>query len=292
MDSLPLVTVIVPCYNHKKYVEQCILSILNQTYKNIQLIVIDDGSKDNSFEIISQLSSKYDFHAESQQNMGLTKTLNKAITKYSKGKYIICIASDDYMHPKRIEHQVQFFESNQDLGFVFAKASIVNDDQVILGELPKKTPVPQCTLENLLMIGCYIPAATVIIKSEVFEKVGLYDENIFIEDWDMWLRIAERYPFAFMDETAAYYRSHGNNISFNYEKMIPAKKSILNKWKTHPLFNKALDKVLLEEIAIQSVLNKPKALTLMLKQIYLSKYLSYYKSIIKLFIKFKLKNSF
>lgn len=285
MDK-PLVSVIVPCYNHEIYIEQCILSIVNQTYTNIQLIVIDDGSKDNSFDIISGLENKYNFFAEKQQNRGLSKTINRALKQYVEGKYVIIIASDDYMASDRIEKQVKYFEENQQLGFVFGKAHIIDDKGLDLGVIPR-VKVPECSF-NTLLLNCYVPALTAMINSKVFETVGFYDEDSYIEDWDMWLRISDKFPFEFVDEYVAYYRLHGTNISSNYDKMFAAKKNIVNKWQKHPLYLEAINNVLLEEIAILSVIKKFKAITLMFRQTQLMSYTSFYKSLIKLFIKFKI----
>ena len=100
----PMVTVLVPAYNHEKYVEQTILSIVNQTYQDFELIVIDDGSSDQTPEILERLSQEHGFYFERQENMGVTKTLNKIISK-AKGQYIVGCASDDAMPRNRLEIQ-------------------------------------------------------------------------------------------------------------------------------------------------------------------------------------------
>jgi len=281
MDK-PLVSVIVPCYNHEKYIEQCILSIVNQTYTNIQLIVIDDGSKDKSFDVISGLKNKYNFVAEKQQNIGLSKTINKALKQYVEGKYVIIIASDDYMLSDRIEKQVKYFEENQHLGFVFGKAHAVNDEGDILGVFPN-VEIQECTFSSLMLIN-YVPAPCAIIKREVYDVVGIYDEENYIEDWDMWLRIADKYSFNFINEYVACYRTHGTNISRNYIKMAEAKKSILIKWRSHPLYTFANDIILLWELSVMAAKDKRAALSFILKNYRLVKYSSYHKSLIKLFI--------
>jgi glycosyltransferase involved in cell wall biosynthesis len=282
----PLVSVIVPCYNHSKYIEQCITSIFNQTYANIELIVIDDGSKDDSFEKLKQLQKKNTFILESQPNMGLSKTLNKAITKYAKGKYVACIASDDYWHPSKTETQVKYFESHPEMGFIFSKAYKINDTGKITGVLPD-VKVPECSFNTLILNSC-IPALTVMINKKAMDEVGLFDEDSYIEDWDMWLRIADKYPFAFVDEFLAYYRLHGTNISSNYTKMLEAKKRLIGRWHKHPLYSKAYDNILLEEIGLLAIFKKRQAISMMLNQIRLIKHFSYFKSIVKLLIKTKL----
>src|SRR5690606_27530759 len=118
----PLVSVIIPCFNHEKYIKECLLSVINQSYKNVQLIVIDDGSTDRSVEIIKELKQQNDFIFEEQLNSGISKTLNKAITKYAEGEYIAILASDDYWHSDKLSKQVSFIEQNPEYAMVCSEA--------------------------------------------------------------------------------------------------------------------------------------------------------------------------
>jgi alpha-1,3-rhamnosyltransferase len=286
MDKKPLVSVVVPCYNHEKYIEKCVLSILNQSYTNVELIVIDDGSSDRSFEVLQELKGKYQFILERQVNQGLSRTLNNAIKKYVRGQYLICLASDDYLHTLRIEKQVQFFELNPLAGLIFGKAYVIDGCENIISEIPINK-IPECTFDTLF-INNYIPALTVMVKTCVLNEVGLFDEESYVEDWDIYLRIANKYPFAFMDEYLAYYRKHGTNMSSNHSKMIIAGKYIVNKWKFHPLYKKAYDNIVMEELTILAITKKHKAIIMMIKQIRLINQLAFFKAFIKLFIKYKL----
>ncbi|WP_051666085.1 glycosyltransferase [Pedobacter sp. R20-19] len=282
----PLVSVIVPCYNHAKYITRCINSIINQTYKNIELIVIDDGSSDNSLSILQELNLGNRFLLDSQKNIGLAATINKGIKNYVTGKYLIIIASDDYMKLDRIENQVDFFEKNPSLGFIFSMADIVDENDNVIGRLPEKD-ISNCSFDSLLL-NCYVPALTAMLKTEVFAIVGLYDEQSYIEDWDMWLKISAVYEFKYLNVNVANYRLHSTNISGNYKKMIASKKHILSKWLDHHHYLKALNNVLLEELSILAVKEKKSALIFFFTNVSLARHLSYYKSFVKLFTKFKL----
>ncbi len=228
---LPLVSVIVPCFNHEKYIRECLLSVLSQTYKNIQLIVIDDGSKDNSVTIIKELQGKYNFIFETQQNAGVSKTLNNAITKHATGKYIAILASDDFWALNKLEKQIAFFEANSKYGLICARAKIVNDQSEIIGDLHPELLNGDFSFNQIALGKNMIPALTVIIKKVVLEKIGLFDENLAIEDLDMWLRIAHIYEIGFVDEYVGFYRQHQNNASSNSIIMARARTQILNKWK-------------------------------------------------------------
>jgi glycosyltransferase involved in cell wall biosynthesis len=230
MDN-PLVSVIVPCYNHEKYVEECILSIVHQTYSNIELIVIDDGSKDSSPEILKKLQEQYGFTLECQQNMGLSRTLNKAAVKYGHGKYISYLASDDYWAKDKIEQEVAFMESHPEIGLVYGKAYIISKSGNIVEPPPLDArPAGKVTFEELFVRN-RITALTTLFRRDVFDEVGRFNENTPIEDWDLWLRIAAKYPVYFMDSYMGYYREHMTNSSGNSMKMITAIDQILDSWK-------------------------------------------------------------
>lgn len=260
MNNLPLVSVIVPCYNHELYVKECIESIVNQTYNNIQLIVIDDGSKDKSPVILKELQKQYGFILECQENIGLTKTLNKALG-YVQGKYYCAMASDDYWCLDKITKQVSYLEENPDIGFVFGKCHVVKDG-IIIGEIGANIKNDYLCFENILKDD-KIPALTVMSAKDIVVEVGGYDENLWIEDWDMWLKIANKYPVGYMDEYLGYYRNHGSNSSKNPEKMLDAIFAILEKWENNmdkSLHSKVLNSKRMDAFNIYSALNKKRAL--------------------------------
>ena len=227
----PLVSVIVPSYNHQNYIKECLLSILNQTYKNIQLIVIDDGSKDNSIEIIENLRIEYNFIFIKQSNIGLSKTLNRALKEFIKGEFVCALASDDFWDLNKVQIQVGYLIANKKFDLVFSNAYIVDHQSQIKGCFDEFRLKNNCSLEDLILDKFGIPALTVMLRKSVFEKVGLYDENLIIEDWDMWIRIADKGSLAFIIEKLAYYRMHDNNISSNLQLMMQARFQIIEKWK-------------------------------------------------------------
>lgn len=236
--NLPLVSVVVPCYNHEKYVKETIESILNQTYKNIELIVIDDGSKDNSPRIIQALADEYGFTFIHRSNKGLSATLNEGI-KLSKGKYFSPCASDDIYIFDKIEKQVQFMESSPEYGMCYGKIIEFNE----IGYKRKreiKNFKSGWIFEELLKCSFAIPAITVMIKKDIYNNIGLYDENLYIEDYDMWLRIANKYQIGFLNDYLAYYRRHETNMSKQAFKMYKAQEHILNKWSNYEKINKVL----------------------------------------------------
>ena len=235
----PLVSVIVPSYNHAKYVEETIISIMNQTYKNIELIVIDDGSKDDSVFILKNLNKLYDFTLITRENKGLCETLNEAIS-ISKGKYIAVCASDDVYLEHKIKTQVDFMENNSNFALCYSKVISFNDK----GE-KKYTKANKCKSGYIfydLLKTNFVPAVTQMYRKNIFDKVGYFDKNLWIEDWDMLLRISHVAEIGFIDDYLAMYRNHDTNISgLKYsDKMYKNEKIILEKWSKVKDYDKYL----------------------------------------------------
>jgi glycosyltransferase involved in cell wall biosynthesis len=229
----PLVSVIVPSYNHAPYVQECILSIVNQTYKNIEIIVIDDGSTDNSKEILEKLQKCWGFRLEFQANQGLSKTLNKAI-RSAHGKYINCSASDDFLDLDKIERQVAYLEKHPEYSFVFGNVRMVDAQSQIMEGFSiidsVLDPVESVKFESLLERNC-IPAASVMFTKEIWEKCGGYNENTIVEDFDFCLKVAYRSKIAYIDEYFASYRWQGRNVTVYTLKMCDAVWKIVQNWK-------------------------------------------------------------
>jgi len=281
-NSMPLVSVVVPCYNHEYYVEKTIESIINQTYKNIELIVIDDGSKDNSVKVIQELADKYDFTFIHRPNKGLSATLNEGI-KLSKGKYFCVCASDDYYALDKIEKQVAFMEENNEFGMCYGKVIEFNNES--LKKRNKTNYKTGMIFDNLFLQDFSCPAVTVMVKQKVFKDIGFFDENLAIEDWDMWLRIAYSYKIGFLDEYIAYYRLHDNNFHKQSDKIYENQKKILSKWINNKLYNEAIMKVNESYFVSLSIYNKIKAIKFLIMNFFqIKKSFLFVKGLIKLII--------
>lgn len=251
-DKFPLVTVCIPAYNHEKYISYAIESVLNQTYKNIELIIINDGSKDNTSEIIKRYIEKFQkrfirFEYRDRKNKGLPKTLNECL-EWAKGKYFTGIASDDVMLPEKVEVLVNALESNPNCGIAFGDAFFINEKgEKILLHYKGKDLVKEvckdgkinsflefyCNDRNLdyrnpaifgsyqsLIIGNYLPAMSYVVKTDLLRKVGGWSEDNIIEDWDMWLKISKVAKFLFVDKPVALYRIHNTNTVILEKKKI------------------------------------------------------------------------
>lgn len=226
MTSNPLVSVIVPAYNHEKYITDCLRSVVEQSYKNLELIVLNDGSTDTTEELIKlfiEENSLTNIRFISKKNEGVCKTLNKGL-EIAKGKYVAFLASDDMWEPKKLEIQVDFMERNDNIGLVFSdawfqkfneKTHIKWSDYKTNMDRYFKNGIQNADMYFLLLTRPIIPALTVMVRKQIFDEIGGFDEALVYEDDDMWLRIALKYPLAYINEPLACYRMHDSNISNN-----------------------------------------------------------------------------
>ncbi len=214
-SSQPLVTVIVPSYNHEQYVSQAIESVVSQTYQNIEIIVIDDGSTDRSVQMINRLAEKYRLTVIVRENRGLSRTLNEGVA-LARGRYISFVASDDYYFPCRIENAVRHLETASDeVACVYCDGVIVDKEGGKLGLFGDRHPRPIFgSLYDNLVVGNWIPGIGATFKADLLKQFG-FDERFMIEDHTLFLRMFKdgEYRLVFYDGRDFAYRWHGQNIS-------------------------------------------------------------------------------
>jgi alpha-1,3-rhamnosyltransferase len=236
----PLISVIIPSYNHKEFIEKTIKSVINQSYENIELIVIDDGSKDGSNELISKLKQEFNFYYIHRKNKGLIKTLNEALS-LAKGDYISMLGSDDYFYETKIEKQVSFFEQNRDFALCYSNLTYIDKDDKIIKEGKTKHFKTGFVFSDLINKN-FIPLPTVMISADVIREAGGFDERFFLEDYPLWLKISQKYKIGFLLESLTYYRLHDNNVSNNLFKMIKEVEKILNDYNHLKEYKKSISK--------------------------------------------------
>ncbi|WP_439860724.1 glycosyltransferase [Pseudomonas sp. MBLB4136] len=233
-ENQPLVTVIIASYNHAPYIEACIQSVLRQTYPNVELLVIDDGSKDDSVERIRRLQAEHDFDFQVQQNQGLTHTLNAAI-KRAKGSLIVPFGSDDIMLEERLAKQVSYMEGKPEVGICAGNIELIDAQGELFPEKRQRRDVPfrRLDFDDVFMERKpYPPAPTLMFRKEALEKVGGFDPEIRLEDLLIELKITHAgYYIDCLGEVLARYRKHASNSYKNHRFMID---SIL---RTYALFS-------------------------------------------------------
>lgn len=264
-EKEPLVSVVVSCYNHEKYIEECLLSVLRQTYKNIELIVFDDGSVDKSADIIEVLSKKYNFFFQRQKNIGLTATSNKAIT-LCKGKYVAFLGSDDFFLDDKIEKQVRFMESRGDIAGCGGNIVYINEAGDIL-EKQKRKPYREIDFQTMFTNRkAGPPAPTAMIRVHVLREIGGYDPKIRLEDLYLWLKITHYgYKLAVLEDDLVYYRKHAFNAHKDYKFMADSMIEIYEQYSDEKGYEYAFNKVVISMFLKTSKLDKSYAMTLLKK---------------------------
>lgn len=209
MVSEPLVSVICLCYNHERFVEDAIHSVLRQTYPNIEIIVVDDASSDNSCAVIENVIINYPqirfIHL--QENKGNCKAFNIGL-KASKGNYIIDLAADDILNEERISAGVKaLVEAGDNYGVTFSNCEIVDEDgSFIKFHFPidqdgkSLREVPEGDVFTDVISTYFICPPTIMFKREVIEALGGYDESLTYEDFDLWIRSSRHYKYAYVDQ--------------------------------------------------------------------------------------------
>jgi glycosyltransferase involved in cell wall biosynthesis len=220
MPDYPLVSIAAINYNNAKFVLETLESIRNQTYPNIQLIVIDDCSTDNSRDLIAQWLKTYkgDYKfIKHDVNMGVCVACNSGV-KNADGKYYSAIATDDLMMPEKTEKQVSILEkSTEKTGAVYSDAFVINEDGNLLDGL-FTTPhrqfemMPSGNIYHTLLEANYIPGMSFLFKKVIFDTVGEFDASLVYEDYDMWLRIASKYEIIFSDFVSVKYRMRAGSL--------------------------------------------------------------------------------
>lgn len=248
MDNLkkPLVTVLIPAYNHEKYVEEAVMSVINQSYgyENIQLIVTDDNSKDSTASILSKLATDYNFKLiKHTVNTGISPSLNEMISN-SEGEYITCFASDDILVLDRIENQVNFLIRNPDIDILAGESILIDESgkPICKQKNNQLDSFSSYSFEDIfLKQKSGFTSGTAIFKSSLFQRIGTYEPTYKVEDFYFFLKatynnakvVKCNLPFL-------NYRMHNESASSNNDLMDEEGAKILEIYKSHPKYSLAL----------------------------------------------------
>lgn len=239
-----LVSVIVPVYNGELFLDRCINSVKSQTYENWEMLLVNDGSLDNSKKIIEKYTSdpriKY---FENKKNLGIAATRNRAI-EYSKGSYLALLDQDDEWLPQKLEKQISLFEKlDNSYGLVYSNLSVKYSDGREL-EAKKEIEPLRDVDQNFekLVISNFIYSPTVMIKRDAIQKVGGFNESILWggDDYELWLRIGRKYLFGYIDESLSIRHEHGKNYSQNKKKVMLETMRLIENYKDQFSISKEL----------------------------------------------------
>ena len=229
MCNRPKVSIIIPSYNNGKYVGSAISSAVNQTYQNIEIVIVDDNSQDDTENVVRCFGDKNIIYLKLDENVGVSNAKNIGIQK-STGEYIAFLDSDDMYEKDKIDAQIDKFEwassHGLNVGVVYCGIKIIDDDSNVISEILAEGKEWD-GINNGEFIG-----ATALVKRECLDNVGLFDPNLkYFEDMDLYFRIHEKgYNFNYTQKSLYLYRSHTNNVSKNREIFL---KNIDNYYKKY-----------------------------------------------------------
>lgn len=229
MSKNPTVSVIIPTYNRAHLIGRAVQSVLAQTYKDFEIIVVDDGSTDNTEEVVKNFGNSRIRCARHGENKGAAAARNTGI-KIARGSYIAFLDSDDEWLPEKLEKQVRVFgKASLEVGVIYTGCWRMEGDRKTYTPSPKIIQ-KQGNIHRLLLEGSLFVTSTAMVRRECLLRVGVFDEHLLRhQDWELWIRISKYYYFRCIDEplVISYYCEKG--VHRNPSALIRARKVILEK---------------------------------------------------------------
>lgn len=225
MDHSPLVSVIIPSFNHDRYIFNTIQSVLDQTFSDFEIIITDDCSTDNTVEIIKQFDDSRIKLYRNKNNLGISGTLNHSITQ-SQGKYLSILGSDDMFEKAKLMKQVKYMEDNKETGAVFSWANIIDQDGKDINnksEFFRHFQRYNKTREQWLNYFFYndncLCASSAMVRRKHHDEVGEYDQRYHqLQDYDFWIRLLLKNNIYIIPEVLIKYRVLNNKANVSAEK--------------------------------------------------------------------------
>jgi glycosyltransferase involved in cell wall biosynthesis len=217
----PLVSICIPTYNSAKFIRQALDSIAAQTYKNVEVIVSDNASHDNTVSIIRYYIEKYGFELNiNSKNIGAGENFNKLISLAS-GKYVAIYHADDVYESTIVEESVKLLESDETIGLVGTLGNIINEEGVLfntmrlpkhLQRLSKAIYTFDEALSGLVKRGWFFVTPSIMVRKKIYDEIGVFNTQEFISagDYGFWMKIAYRYKVGIIDKRLINYRVHKN----------------------------------------------------------------------------------
>ena len=241
---MPVVSVAICCYNSERYLDQTIQSVIKQTIKDWELIIVNDGSSDSTEDIIKKyMNSGYNIIYHWQENKGFGAARNKCV-ELAKSDYIAIIDHDDICLPNRLEVQINSAKKYPQAALLFSNSEHILDDGTIIQKQFDSFNIDPCTLnlssgsaaEKLLFHGCFIDSETVLFRKDAAIKVGGFNSTYkYIVDYDFFLRIGEKYDIVCDSQVLSQWRVHPQQASRTMHETIYLESiDLLKKWECKP----------------------------------------------------------
>lgn len=224
---MPKASVVIPAYNAMTYLPETMESVLNQTFTDFELLIINDGSSDHILEWTARVTDPR-VKLISQENQGLSGARNTGIA-HAKGEYVAFLDADDLWQPTKLERQVRRFEENPEVGLVYTWTTLIDEMGKPIG-ITFASTLEGNIWERMIVADVVGNGSCAMVRRNCFDKVGLFDRCLSsVEDWDMWLRISAHYSFAVVKEHLTLYRQHTTSMSKNRQRMLQNLRTVIEK---------------------------------------------------------------
>jgi GT2 family glycosyltransferase len=242
MMTNPTVSVLVTTYNHAPFVRECLASLAAQTTRDFEIIITDDASSDGTAKIIQQWLDETGTVAtfvRNETNRGICANRNAALD-LAKGRFVCSLSGDDAYEPDRIACQVAYFERQPpDVAVVYSDMRMIDAHGRDLGltfldHVLGREPAPEAEVFSRLLSGSFMPSPAAMIRRTALDQVGPYDESLFYEDYDMWLRLSARFRFRHLPRCLVRYRVLPTSMSHSLASrpaMMASTARILQSWR-------------------------------------------------------------
>ena len=224
---MTLVSVVVPVFNQQEFIGEALHSIFGQSFRDFEIVVVDDGSTDETPAILARYGK--DIRVLRQPNRGGAAALNAGV-RAARGEWIAWLSADDAWEPSKLEEQVNALGQSPDAGLVYTDYVYIDSAGKILSREHFPCPVPRWRRLIWLARRCYINGSSTLIRKDAFANVGLYDESDRLTpDWDLFLRIARKYNIVHVPEPLVRYRIHGGQTSARRDLMERSSRRVFSR---------------------------------------------------------------
>jgi glycosyltransferase involved in cell wall biosynthesis len=225
--KMPKVSIVIPAYNHEKYVRECVQSVFDQTYQDFEIIITDDGSSDETVNVIKEFDDSRILLYTHANNKGVCTAINNCIQK-AAGEYIAVLNSDDIWEPTKLEKQVKYLDSHPEIGAVFTKVAFIDEASDLIGfekfqhsrTFEKENRSRYEWLNYFFFSGNCLCHPSILIRKKCHEDVGLYNKRMFnLHDLDMWVRLCFKYEIHILDEKLVCFRIRAGEANAGADTM-------------------------------------------------------------------------
>lgn len=257
-DTGPLVSIIAPCYNAEKYLEEALRSIFSQDYGPVEVIIVDDGSTDNSYAMLEALQGTYSFQLYTQPNQGVSAALNHGL-RYAQGKYVCTPDLDDIMLPASVRIRADYLNKHPEVGCVGALV-VYMDSEGNNVKTQKLAEIQRLSFDEILTNAIVVGAPVSLYRMDALKAAGFYEPSIKVQDFQMTLRIADQgYQIHVLPVSVTRYRRHPNNLSRRYKVLLDADMKAISPYQSHPGYEKGKTVILNKALKYAVVTDKKDA---------------------------------